>query len=214
MREEYYKKFFYVLKKFATVNNYKVNYNFLGNEYELRLEKENVIFYITVNNEKKYISLKDAYTILKGFVQKVLQDKQKYKFRFHSKNKKETITLNESQEKVYKRLVELFTPYLYNESILLTNTFFTINDKVIRDCFSDVDVSTELLRNIIKVIIFSDEHFLEAKILYVDDFKYDGLIPLQEEKYITIKEKDGKISEILLEEKFLNALKNMMLSFV
>ena len=34
MREEYYKKFFYVLKKFATVNNYKVNYNFLGNEYE------------------------------------------------------------------------------------------------------------------------------------------------------------------------------------
>lgn len=134
MREEYYQNFFYVLKKFATYQNYKISYNVFRNDYELRLEKENVIFYVTSNNEKKYVSLKDVYKIIREHILEVLSKNQKYKYKYHSKIKEKNISMNELQSKIYKRLIDLFTPYLYDEYIVPTNVLLNVENEVIRDC--------------------------------------------------------------------------------
>lgn len=213
MREEYYQKFFYVLKKFATGQNYKISYNLFGNHYELRLERKNVIFYVISNNEKKYVSLEDAYRIIREHIIVVLSNKQKYKYMFHSKTKEENIVMEISQEKVYKRLIELFTPYLYDEYIVITNTFLEIDNKVIIECFSDVDVSVRILRNILEALVTCDKCIVEANINFGEWLQESSLNALQDEGYITINKANDRVVEIVLKKKFLNSLKKMMLSF-
>lgn len=213
MREEYYQNFFYVLKKFATYQNYKISYNVFRNDYELRLEKENVIFYVTSNNEKKYVSLKDAYRIIREHIIVVLSNNQKYKYMFHSEIKEKNISMNELQSKIYKRLIDLFTPYLYDEYIVPTNVLLNVENEVIRDCFQDVVISVSFLRKIIETVILSENSIIEGRICVPVSLRNEKLNLLIEEHYISVKEEKGEVVEILLNEKFLNTLKKMMLSF-
>lgn len=213
MREEYYQNFFYVLKKFATYQNYKISYNVFRNDYELRLEKENVIFYVTSNNEKKYVSLKDVYKIIREHILEVLSKNQKYKYKYHSKIKEKNISMNELQSKIYKRLIDLFTPYLYDEYIVPTNVLLNVENEVIRDCFQDVVISVSFLRKIIETVILSENSIIEGRICVPVSLRNEKLNLLIEEHYISVKEEKGEVVEILLNEKFLNTLKKMMLSF-
>lgn len=74
-------------------------------------------------------------------------------------------------------------------------------------------ISVSFLRKIIETVILSENSIIEGRICVPVSLRNEKLNLLIEEHYISVKEEKGEVVEILLNEKFLNTLKKMMLSF-
>lgn len=222
MGDQYYKKFFYILKRFARNDDYKLSYELFDTRYELEFDSKYQIFYITFDNIKKYIGFEDAYKIIKENVQKRLKYMQNIKFKYHTKNKNKKLVLSDDENKVYNRLIDLFIPYLHTEYFISLSIFEDMDTRIILNSFYDLNVKVEFLRKILEKVNFDKSALDEGCIserevinTFSDGAWYEELKQFRDKGYIILKEKDNVVKEILLTEKFLRTIKKLaILSFI
>lgn len=222
MGDQYYRKFFYILKRFAKNDDYKLSYELFGIKYELRFDSKYQVFYITFDDIKKYIGFKDAYSIIKENLQKRLEHMQISKFKYHTKDKNKKLVLSDYENKVYNRLIDLFIPYMYKEYFVSLNIFRNVDTRIILNCFYDMNVKVEFLRKILEIVSLDKSTLDEACIserevlkTFSDGAWYEELKKFRDKGYIILKEKDNVVNEILLTEKFLITIKRLaILSFI
>lgn len=217
MGDQYYRNFFYILKRFAKDNNYKLLYELFGTKYELKFDGKYQVFYITFEGVKKYIGFKDTYKIIKENVQKRLQYMQTSKFKYHSKDKNKNLILSEKENKIYSVLSDIFRPYLYKEYIITLSVFENVDIKILQSVFYDLDISVVFLREILNKANLNEAIIPKTESNYTlfNGIWNKELRQFHNKGYINIKQKDNVVNEILFTEKFLDAIKEVIiLSFI
>lgn len=226
MGDQYYRKFFYTLKRFVCDDEYNLSYELFNIKYELRFDNKYQVFYVISDGVKKYVSFKDAYMIIKDNIFRRLQYMQISNFKYHTKsknrlkqkmkNKNKNFVLSDAENRIYKLLIDLFIPYLYDEYFIPLSVFENVDVRTILDCFYDVDVSIELLRKILRIVtsnknLFDEACFSQKELdkIFPAGTLWKELKKLYDKGYIILKEKDGNINEIYLTEKFLKTLKKL-----
>lgn len=216
MGDQYYRKFFYILKRFACDNEYNLSYELFNIKSELRFDNKYQVFYVISDGFKRYVSFKDAYMIIKDSIFRRLQYMQISKFKYHTKSKNKNIVLSDAENRIYKLLIDLFIPYLYEEYFIPLSVFENVDVRTIFSCFYDLDISASFLRKFLEIACFDKSSFYEACIskkeidkTFSDEIWYKNLKQFNDKGYIILKEKDGNINEIFLTEKFLKTLKKL-----
>lgn len=226
MGDQYYRKFFYTLKRFAYDDKYNLSYELFNIKSELRFDNKYQVFYVISDGVKKYVSFKDAYMIIKDNIFRRLQYMQISNFKYHTKsknrlkqkmkNKNKNFVLSDAENRIYKLLIDLFIPYLYEEYFIPLNVFENVDVRTIFSCFYDLDISASFLRKFLEIACFDKSSFYEACIskkeiykTFSDEIWYKNLKQFNDKGYIILKEKDGNINEIYLTEKFLKTLKKL-----
>ncbi len=216
MGDQYYRKFFYILKRFACDNEYNLSYELFNIKSELRFDNKYQVFYVISDGFKRYVSFKDAYMIIKDSIFRRLQYMQISKFKYHTKSKNKNIVLSDAENRIYKLLIDLFIPYLYEEYFIPLSVFENVDVRIVFSCFYDLDISVEFLRKILEIVSSDRNSFVEACISqneisknFSNDIWHNELKQFCNKGYIILKEKDGNINEIFLTEKFLKALKKL-----